>query len=176
MKLLTLKLFFIIVYSLSSSATYSIEHPKIKNLIIHKEAKNLSNIEFKNSNKDTITLSNYKNKLTIINFWATWCAPCREEMPSLAKLKESKVIKNIEILPINVGQESISKSLDFFNEININNLNVYFDPSSKLPKTFLLRGLPTSVFINKDGKEFARIVGAVDFQDSELIEWLKKFE
>ena len=86
------------------------------------------------------------------------------------------LIRNYEILPINVGQESISKSLDFFNEININNLNVYFDPSSKLPKTFLLRGLPTSVFINKDGKEFARIVGAVDFQDSELIEWLKKFE
>ena len=87
MKLLTLKLFFIIVYSLSSSATYSIEHPKIKNLIIHKEAKNLSNIEFKNSNKDTITLSNYKNKLTILNFWATWCAPCREEMPSLNNLQ-----------------------------------------------------------------------------------------
>lgn len=121
-------------------------------------------------------LNDFKDKFLIINFWATWCAPCREEMPSLDKLSREKNFNNLEILPINVGSEKISKSKIFFEEVGIENLKIYHDIDMNLPKKLLLRGLPTTLLINKKGEEFARILGSVDFEDKKLIKWLKNFD
>ena len=89
---------------------YLIEAQKIKNLILHKQPKKLENIEFQNINNKLMKLNDFKDKFLIINFWATWCAPCREEMPSLDKLSSEKNFNNLEILPINVGSEKFSKT------------------------------------------------------------------
>ena len=176
MKSLFIKLFIIFIYLISSSSEYSIEVPKIKNLILHKQPKKLENIEFQNINNKLIKLSDFKDKFLIINFWATWCAPCREEMPSLDKLSSEKNFNNLVILPINVGSEKISKSKIFFEEVGIENLKIYHDVDMNLPKKLLLRGLPTTLLINKKGEEFARILGSVDFEDKKLIKWLKNFD
>ena len=69
------------MYLISPTLTYSIEHPNIKNIILYKEPKKLENIVFQNNKGDIIELSKFRNKLVVLNFWATWCAPCREEMP-----------------------------------------------------------------------------------------------
>ena len=86
-------------------------------------------------------------------------------MPSLDKLQNLKILNNLKVIPINVGQEKIEKSVDFFSELNIKNLELYFDNTIKLAKTFSLRGLPTTIIVNKEGEEFARIVGSIDFSD-----------
>ena len=125
--------------------------------------------------KLNMNLSNYKGKLIVLNFWATWCAPCREEMPSLDNLQSNEKLNNLIVLPINIGQENILKSEAFFKELNIKNLNIYFDPTVMLAKKFSLRGVPTSIIFNKEGKEFARIIGSIDFNDEEFINWLKNF-
>ena len=117
----------------------------------------------------------FRNKLLIVNFWATWCAPCREEMPSLDLLQSDKRLSNLKVFPINVGKEDIFKSKVFFKELNIKNLDIYFDPTVDLANKFLLRGLPTTILINKKGQEFARIIGYVDFNDQKFINWLKNF-
>ena len=176
MKNIYFKIFIFILYVLSSTSAYSIEPPKIKNLIIYKEPKNIENIEFQNSKNEIVSIKDFENKLLIINFWATWCAPCRDEMPSLDKLARMKTFKNLEIIPINVGSESILKSKNFFKEINIKNLNNYHDIKLKLPQKLYLRGLPTTLLINKNGKEFARILGSIDFKDKNLVKWLKDFD
>ena len=176
MKSLFIKLFITFIYLISSSSAYSIEVPKIKNLILHKQPKKLENIEFQNINNKLMKLNDFKDKFLIINFWATWCAPCREEMPSLDKLSRKKNFNNLEILPINVGSEKISKSKIFFEEVGIENLKIYHDIDMNLPKKLLLRGLPTTLLINKKGEEFARILGSVDFEDKKLIKWLKNFD
>ena len=176
MKILFLKFSIIILYVLSSTSAYSIEVPKIKNLILYKQPKKLENIEFQNINNNVLNLVDFENKLLIVNFWATWCAPCRDEMPSLDKLADMKIFNNLEILPINVGSESLSKSKTFFNEIKIKNLKIYYDPEINLPKNLMIRGLPTTLLIDKNGKEFARILGSIDFQDKKFIKWLKNFD
>ena len=84
MKILTFKIFFLSIYLLSSSTVYSIEELKIKNLIFHEEAKNLSNVIFKDIKNNDVNIEDFKGKLIILNFWASWCAPCLEEMPSTA--------------------------------------------------------------------------------------------
>ena len=110
-----------------------------------------------------------------MNFWATWCVPCREEMPSLDNLQSNKRVNNLIIFPINIGQEDLSKSEIFFKQLNIQNLNIYFDSTITLAKKFKLRGVPTSIFFNKEGEEFARVIGSINFNDGEFINWLKRY-
>jgi thiol-disulfide isomerase/thioredoxin len=174
MKLLSYKFFLVVIYLISTVISFS-DEPNIKNLVIHKQNKKLKNITFLDVDNKLINLNEFTGQLVIINFWATWCAPCKEEMPSLDNLKNLKAFENLKILPINVGQEDIQKSKIFFDDLKIKNLELYFDNSIKLAKTFTLRGLPTSVIINKEGKEFARIIGSIDFGDENFIKWLSKF-
>ena len=169
-KKLNYLLFFL--YLISSSVSYSIERPDVNNLIIHNEKKTIGKVEFFNSKKNKASLDDYKQNLTIINFWATWCAPCKEEMPHLDKLLSNSKFKDIKIIPINIADENLEKSKEFFKELNISNLEIFYGSSLDLAKEFKLRGIPTTIFINKEGYEFARIIGYVDFENKSFLNWL----
>ncbi len=174
MKLKNFYILVLITYLISFSNSYSIGQQNIKNVIQHKKAKKIDYIEFYNSKNEVFTLNNFKSDLVIINFWATWCLPCREEMPSLSKLKLNKKFQEIDIIPINIGGESFIKSEKFYKEFNIKNLSIFNGEIKKLSKVFKLRGLPTTILINKNGEEFARIIGSVDFEDKDFLNWLGK--
>ena len=175
MRLLSLKLFLLFIFLSFSSITSADQIPDIKNLKIHKDPKKVTNIVFRNSEDLMVSLEDFDNKLVIINFWATWCAPCREEMPSLDILQSNGKIKNLIILPINVGKENIDKAKKFFEDLEIKNLQLYYDDSVKLANNFSLIGLPTTILINKNGEEFARILGSIDFEDKKFIDWLSTY-
>ena len=96
-------------------------------------------------------------------------------MPSLDSLKTYDVLNNLEIFPINVGQDTSEKSLKFFDDLKIKNLKIYFDSQITLAKKFGLRGIPTSILLNKNGLEFARIIGSTNFEDKKFIEWLSNY-
>jgi len=176
MKLLTLKFILIFIYLISSSASYAIQQPNLKNLVVHKDPIKLEKINFINIDNETVNLNKFENSLIIINFWATWCSPCIEEMPSLNRLQANPVFNNLQIIPINVGRDNVEKSKNFYKKLKINNLEIYFAKDVELANKFLLRGLPTTVFINKKGEEFARVIGFVDFDDKKIIKWLQKYD
>ena len=166
---------FLIIFIFLVSNSYANEVTGIKNLIINKELKKYDGLTFLDAKKNQINLNDFQGNLIILNFWATWCAPCKEEMPSLDLLQENKVLDNLKIFPINVGQENVEKASNFFSNLEIKNLDLYFDTPITLAKTFGLRGIPTTILFNKDGLEFARIVGSINFQNKDFIEWLSKF-
>ena len=168
-----MKLLIIFIYLITISFSYAIEKPNIKNLVLIKRPITYQDVIFKDKNQKDVNLSNYKGKLLIVNFWATWCAPCREEMPSLDSLQLDSRLNNLKVFPVNIGQEDISKSEIFFKELNIQNLDIYFDSKITLAKKFTLRGVPTTILFNKKGQEFARIIGSIDFNNEEFINWLK---
>jgi len=129
-------------------------------------------IEFKGFEGKAINLSNYNNEIFLLNFWATWCAPCKKEMPSLNKLQSN--FKEIKIFPINIQESDKKKSEIFFKNLKINNLQIYFDTNSKLANIFWLRGIPTTIILNKHKQEIARIVGDADFENEKFVKWLKE--
>ena len=130
-----------------------------ENLIIHKKPVTLKNIKFKDFNLSDIDLDQNKGKIMILNFWATWCAPCKKEMPSLSRLATQ--FPRLMIYPINMEKPNQSKTKLFFEELKIINLDIFFDPDFTLAKTFRMRGLPTSIILDKNGNEIARVVGEI---------------
>jgi len=176
MKYKNLNYLIFFIYLISSSSSYSIERPDIKNLIIHDEKKKIEKVEFFNSKNKIVSLNDYKSNLVIVNFWATWCAPCKEEMPHLNKLKSRTDFQEIEIVPINIADEELTKTKEFFEELNLNNLEIFYGSSLELAKEFKLRGIPTTIIIDKEGYEFARIIGFIDFENKSFLDWLSKHQ
>tara|TARA_B100000674_G_scaffold94335_1_gene66836 strand:- start:1662 stop:2171 length:510 start_codon:yes stop_codon:yes gene_type:complete len=168
-----MRILIIFIFLISNSVAKEISN--IKNLVINKELKKYDDLTFLDSKKEQINLKDFEGKLILLNFWATWCAPCKEEMPSLDLLDKNASLDNLKIFPINVGQESEEKAVEFFNNLKIKNLETYFDSSITLAKKFSLRGIPTTILLNKNGEEFARIVGSINFENEEFIRWLSTF-
>ena len=166
---------FLILFILLVSNSFANEVSDIKNLVINKDLKKYDDLTFLDENYKEVNLNDYKGNLIMLNFWATWCAPCKKEMPSLDSLQINSKLDNLIIFPINIGQDDLEKSLKFFQDLKIKNLRIYFDSSITLAKKVSLRGIPTTILINKDGFEFARIIGSIDFEDQKFLDWLYNF-
>lgn len=166
---------FLILFIFLTTKVFANDVSEIKNIVIHKDLKVYDNVFFLDKNDKKINIKEFNGNLLLLNFWATWCAPCKEEMPSLDRLQVNQNLSNLKIFAINISQESKKKVDSFFEDLNIENFDPYFDAPTTLAKIFSLRGVPTSILIDKDGKEFARIMGSIDFNDKIFINWLKTY-
>ena len=158
---------FFFAQQLLSETNYS------KNIVLHKEPLEIKELKFKDFNLNDVDLTGKKGNIMILNFWATWCVPCKKEMPSLEKL--SKEYPEIMIYPINLEKPNQDKTLKFFADLGISKLNIYFDPNFSLVKLLNMRGVPTTILIDKNGREFGRVIGEIDFFDKSFINLLKKY-
>ena len=166
---------FLILFIFLTTNVFANDVSEIKNIVIHKDLKVYDNVIFLDKNDKKINIKEFNGNLLLLNFWATWCGPCKEEMPSLDRLQVNQNLNNLKIFAINISQESKKKVDSFFEDLNIENFEPYFDAPTTLAKTFSLRGVPTSILIDKDGKEFARIMGSINFNDKIFINWLKTY-
>jgi len=166
---------FLIIFIFLITNVVAEEIPGIENIVIHKVPKIYDNVIFLDKKDQKININQYKGNLLILNFWATWCEPCKEEMPSLDKLYANPKLDKMKIFAINIGKENLEKVNKFFIDLNIKNFEPYFDPPTTLAKMFSLRGIPTSILIDKEGQEFARIIGSINFEDKNFVSWIKKY-
>ena len=144
-----------------------------RNVVIHEKPIAIKEIKFKDSDLQDVDLTNKKGNIMILNFWATWCAPCKREMPSLENLTNQ--FPQVKVYAINMEQPNKIKVRDFFRSIGVASLDTYYDPELKLVKQFKMRGLPTSILIDKNGDEFGRVIGEVDFVSDDFINLIKKY-
>jgi thiol-disulfide isomerase/thioredoxin len=167
---------FLFCFSIFSSISQTNENVPLNNMVINEIPKPISSLIFEDFSGNEINLNQYNGKLVIINFWATWCAPCKKEMPSLDKLYQAKNFKNLQVFAVNMEQPNTLKTKKFFDDLNIKKLSIFFDSNLNFVKEFKLRGVPTTVLINKKGEEFARIIGEVDFLDKKFLKWLSNYD
>ena len=165
----------LILFTFLITNVFASDVSEIKNIVIHKNPKTLENIIFLDKKDHKINVSNFIGNLIILNFWATWCKPCKEEMSSLDRLQVNSKLANLKVFAINIGKENKIKTDNFFEDLNIKNFDSYFDSPVTLAKKFSLRGVPTSILIDKDGQEFARIIGSINFDSNNFIDWLKDY-
>jgi len=169
-------LIFFLCFSIFSSISQASEDVPLNNIALNENPRPISSIIFEDFSGNEINLKDYRGKLIIVNFWATWCRPCKEEMPSLDNLYNGNNFKNLKIFAVNMEQPNHSKSKKFFSDLKIKKLGIFFDKNLNFVKEFKLRGVPTTILINKNGEEFARIMGSIDFQNKKFVKWLSKYD
>ena len=163
-------------FNIFSSISQTNEDVPLNNIAINEIPRPVFSVKFEDFSGGEINLSDYHGKLVIINFWATWCTPCKKEMPSLETLYKSNEFKNLQVFAVNMEQPNKLKTKKFFKDLSIKKLSIFFDSNLNFVKEFKLRGVPTTILINKKGEEFARIIGEVDFKDKKLLKWLSKYD
>ena len=169
-------LIFFFCFSIFSSISQTNEDVPLNNIAINEIPKPILPLIFEDFSGNKINLKHYQGKLIIINFWATWCAPCKKEMPSLDSLYRDNDFKNLQVFAVNMEQPNTLKTKKFFTDLNIKKLEIFFDNNLNFVKEFKLRGVPTTVLINKKGEEFARIIGEVNFLDKKFLKWLSNYD
>jgi len=140
---------------------------------IHTEPKTIVKTTFSDENDNTLNLSNYNGKVILLNLWATWCAPCRAEMPSLDALNKKITADKFEVVTVAVGRNSIPIMKQFFKENSITSLSLHRDPKMKLAASFGVRGLPATLILNPEGQEIARIQREADWFSQDAINLLE---
>lgn len=133
----------------------------MKKLVIHAEPVQMASTELVNAADQPVSLEDYRGKWVVVNFWATWCAPCRKEMPSLDRLQSA--LPDIAVVPIATGRNAVPGIERFFAEAEIENLPIIRDPKSQLAKASGVLGLPVTVILNPDGQEVARLIGDAEW-------------
>ena len=178
-----MKFFFISIFLILTTISFSSYSKEEKGIInsflkeeledfeLSKEKQNISDLKFKDDEGKEISFSDFQDKVLLVNFWATWCAPCIKEMPSLDRLKE-KINKNFDVIAISVDRDGVKKVKDFFNENKITNLEEYFDTKNSLAKEMNLIGLPTSFFINKKGDLIGYFQGDMEWDNDTVVEFI----
>lgn len=123
----------------------------------------VSDVAFTDTGGGEYRLSDFSGRHVLVNFWATWCAPCRKEMPMLAELQREFGGDAFEVVTIATGRNSVPTIERFFEEVGVDNLPVYLDPKSKLGRDMDVLGLPITVILDPEGREIARMRGDAEW-------------
>ena len=136
----------------------------MKKLIFHETLKETSSAAFTLADGAGVaSLEDYRGKYVLLNFWATWCAPCRKEMPMLSELQDEFGGETFEVITIATGRNSIPGIRKFLDEVGVDNLPLYLDPKSKLGREMGVLGLPITVILDPQGREIARMRGDAEW-------------
>jgi thiol-disulfide isomerase/thioredoxin len=136
----------------------------MKKLVVHESPQATSDVSFElQDDGGEATLADWEGKYVLLNFWATWCAPCRKEMPQLDALQEEFGGDDFEVLTIATGRNSPQGIKKFFEEAGVTNLPRHQDPNQALARQMAIFGLPISVLIDPEGNEIARLRGDAEW-------------
>jgi thiol-disulfide isomerase/thioredoxin len=140
-------------------------------LVVRPKPLDLPDFTFAAEGGATKSLKDFAGKIVLLNIWATWCVPCREEMPALDALEAKRGGKDFVVVAVNIdkGEGGPAKAAGFLKEIGVTRLPLYTDPTGKLFFTLKTVGMPTTLIIDRDGKEIARLVGPADWASAEAL-------
>jgi thiol-disulfide isomerase/thioredoxin len=133
----------------------------------------VADIAFADGQGKPLKLSDWRGKVILVNLWATWCAPCRKEMPALAALQSKLGGEDFEVLAISIDRKGAAASAAFLDEAKATVLKLYVDPSSKALGALQAIGLPASVLIDRDGREIGRLLGPAEWNAPEAEQLIK---
>jgi thiol-disulfide isomerase/thioredoxin len=138
-----------------------------------KEPKALPELTFNDADDKPLKLADYKGKVVLLNFWATWCAPCVKEMPSLDRLQAEMGKDRFVVLPLSLDGPSRPKVAPFYDDKKLSHLGVYFDKGRKAMQALSISILPTSILVDAQGRELGRLEGEADWDKPEALALMK---
>jgi len=171
MKTLALALALLAASLVLTRAASATEAPA--NFAVHEIPKPVPEISFQDGDGQFRTLADFAGKVVLLNIWATWCVPCRNEMPTLDRLQAELGGPDFEMVALSIdrtGPEAVKK---FFGEIGIEHLALHIDTSSKAMFALGVVGLPTTLLIDREGKEIGRLIGPAEWDSPEMAAFIR---
>ncbi len=141
----------------------------------HETPRPLSNIEFYDAEGQPYTLADFRGKTILLNIWATWCVPCREEMPTLDALQEELGGDEFEVVALSIDRAGPHVVRNFDAEIGIQHLGIYIDSSMQASFDLSAIGLPTTLLMSDEGREAGRLIGPTEWNTPQMIEFFKSY-
>jgi thiol-disulfide isomerase/thioredoxin len=136
----------------------------MKKLAIHAEAVALPEVGLVTADDTAASMADYHGRWVVLNFWATWCAPCRHEMPALDRLQEA--MPALAVVPVATGRNAVEGIERFYAEAGVKHLPILRDPKSELARSMGVMGLPITVILNPEGQEVARLIGDAEWDSA----------
>ena len=145
----------------------------MRKLVVHAQPEESSAVVFTKADGTEMSLADFEGKTILLNFWATWCAPCRKEMPALNEAQKVLGGDKFQVVAVATGRNDLGAINAFFTEYGVENLEVYLDPNSALGRDMGIFGLPITVVLDPSGKEIARMRGEADWASEEAFAILR---
>ena len=140
----------------------------MKKLVVHKEARPRIDETFRDKYGNAVTLADYEGKVVVLNFWATWCPPCRAEMPSIDRLSAEMGGDDVEVLALSTDRFDVERVAAFFDEIQVQNLRVLQDRKGAVARKAGVLGLPVTVILDRQGREIGRVQGEAEWDSADV--------
>lgn len=139
-----------------------------------KEPRPLPEIPFIHGDGHTLSLADFRGKVVLLNIWATWCVPCQEEMPALDRLQAMLGGPDFEVVALAVDRQGLAAVKDFYKEFGLEALAVFVDPSGGAPLALNLFGIPTTLLIDREGREIGRTLGTAVWDSAEVVAVIRR--
>ena len=144
-----------------------------KNFVMHDAPKPVAAINFDDAQGRSRSLAEFKGKVVLLNIWATWCGPCRKEMPALDRLQAALGGPEFEVVALSIDRGGTDAVRKFFADIGIRTLAMYLDSSGQALRTLSALGLPTTLLIDREGREIGRLIGPAEWDAPEMVEFVQ---
>jgi len=131
--------------------------------VARKDPETLPEIKFQDAEGRERSLAEWRGKVVLLNLWATWCLPCRKEMPALDRLQSTLGSDQFQVVAISVDRTGLPGAKKFLEETKTPNLSVFADPTARLASTLRAAGLPATLLIDKEGREIGRLLGPAEW-------------
>lgn len=143
------------------------------NFIIHPAAKPVPEISFIDKAGDALSLNDFRGKTVLLNIWATWCGPCRKEMPTLDRLQARLGSEGFQVVALSIDRSGTSAVQKFYAEIGVRHLAFFIDTTGRAGSNLALLGLPGTLLIDPEGRELGRLIGPAEWDSPEMIAFLE---
>jgi thiol-disulfide isomerase/thioredoxin len=143
-------------------------------LLVHDTPRQLPDFKFSDGSGKSLSLSRFRGTFILVNVWATWCPPCKEEMASLDHLASLVLDIELKILPISIDVSEFGGVRAFYLQLGLKKLPIYVDPSKKVMDALAITGIPTTLLIDREGREIARMVGPAQWDSPESVKRISK--
>ncbi len=143
-------------------------------MTLHDVPRELPDVRFTEGSGKPVSLADFRGKLVLLNLWATWCGPCREEMPTLDRLQAALGGPDFEVVALSIDRAGMGVVDAFYAEIDVKNLARYIDESGKAAQQLNAVGLPTTLLLDREGREIARHVGPAEWDTPEMVTFFRQ--